>query len=151
MHKHVVTGFLAFIVMLAAKAETPQLLCLDSKNTVEETQCLNKELDRANKVLAEYLATAQAQINKQNSGKPQIAATQETWLKYRQAQCGDVYTYEEAGTYRYRADLECEIEATRSRTHEIWSAYMRTFGTSLPLLPEPGPVRNSVCGARIRS
>ncbi len=137
MHRFVVAGFLSCVVMLAAKAGTPQLLCLDSKNTLEETQCLNKELDKANKVLAEYLATAQAQINKQNSGKPQIAATQEAWLKYRQAHCGDVYTYEEAGTYRYRADLECEIEATRSRTHEIWSAYMRTFGTSLPLLPEP--------------
>jgi uncharacterized protein YecT (DUF1311 family) len=123
--------------MNAARAEKPQLLCLNTKNTIEETQCLSQELNKENGVLAKYLATAQEQINKQNSGKPQIAAAQEAWLKYRQAQCADVYTYEEAGTYRYRADLECEIEATRSRTHEIWSAYMRTFGTSLPLLPEP--------------
>jgi uncharacterized protein YecT (DUF1311 family) len=137
MLRYAVTCSLFFVVMLEAKAEKPQLLCLDAKNTVEETQCLNQELDKANKILTEYLTTAQAQINKQNSGKPQLSTTQEAWLKYREAQCGDVYTYEEAGTYRYRADLECEIEATRSRTHEIWSAYMRTFGTSLPLLPEP--------------
>lgn len=123
--------------MLAARAEKPQLLCLNSKNTVEETKCLNQEFDKANSVLAEYLSTAQAQINKQNAGKPQLAAAQAAWLKYREAQCGDVYAYEERGSYRYRAELECEIEATRSRTHEIWSGYMRTFGTSLPLRPEP--------------
>ena len=123
--------------MIVARAEKPQLLCLDANNTFDEAKCLNQELDKANSVLAEYLATAQQQIDKQNSRKPQIAAAQEAWLKYRDAQCGDVYTYEEAGSYRYRAELECEIEATRSRTHEIWSAYMRTFGTSLPLRPEP--------------
>lgn len=123
--------------MLAARAEKPQLLCLNAKNTVEETKCLNQEFDKANSVLAEYLSTVQAQINKQNAGKPQLAAAQAAWLKYREAQCGDVYAYEERGSYRYRAELECEIEATRSRTHEIWSGYMRTFGTSLPLRPEP--------------
>lgn len=137
MHKYIVIGCLLFVAMIAARAEKPQLLCLDAKNTLDEAKCLKHELDKADSVLAEYLAAAQEQIDKQNSGKPQIAAAQEAWMKYRNAQCGDAYTYEAAGSYRYRAELECEIEATRSRTHEIWSAYMRTFGTSLPLRPEP--------------
>lgn len=137
MRRYVVTCCLSFVVMLAARAEQPQLLCLNAKNTAEETQCLNQEFAKANSVLAEYLTAAQEKINKQNSGRPQIAAAQEAWLRYRDAQCGDVYAYEERGSYRYRAELECEIEATRSRTHQIWSAYMRTFGTSQPLRPEP--------------
>lgn len=137
MRKYIAACSLILVIMTAARAEKPQLLCLHAKNSVEETQCLNQELDKANRVLAEYLSAAQDEINKQNSGKPQIGAAQDVWLKYRYAQCGDVYTYQEAGTYRYRAELECDIEVTRSRTHDIWSAYMRTFGTSLPLRPEP--------------
>jgi uncharacterized protein YecT (DUF1311 family) len=137
MRRYIAACCLTFVFMTAAGNEKPQLLCLHAKSTVEETQCLNQELEKANSVLAEYLNTAREQINKQNSGKPQIDAAQDAWLKYRYAQCGDVYTYQEAGTYRYRAELECDIEATRSRTHDIWSAYMRTFGTSLPLRPEP--------------
>jgi uncharacterized protein YecT (DUF1311 family) len=137
MIKYVAACCLSLGVMFVARAEKPQLLCLDAGNTLDEAKCLNKELDKANTILAEYLATAQQRINKQNAGRPQIEGAQKAWLKYRDAHCGDVETYWGAGTYRYRADLECEIEATRSRTHEIWSGYMRTFGTSPPVLPEP--------------
>lgn len=137
MRRHILSGCLLFFVMTVARAEKPQLMCLDARNTLDEAKCLNQELDKANRVLAEYLATAQQRIDKDNAGKPQVAGTQDVWLKYRDAQCKDVYTYEEAGSYRYRSELECEIEATRSRTHEIWAAYMRMFDTSPPLRPEP--------------
>jgi len=120
--------FIAAFFMLGARAAEP--ICLNAANTVEETQCMSAELDKADKILAEYLSAAKDRLAKEDMGKPQLDAAQEVWLKYRSAQCGDVYTYWAAGTYRYRAELECEIEATRSRTHEIWSAYMKNFGTS---------------------
>lgn len=137
MHRFLMASCLFFCVMLTARAEKPQLLCLQSQNTLAEAECLNQELRKEDKVLSDYLTTAQARIDKENSGKPQIAASQEAWLKYRNAQCSDVYAYEEGGSYRYRAELKCRIEATRSRTHAIWSAYIRMFGTDLPALPEP--------------
>jgi uncharacterized protein YecT (DUF1311 family) len=122
--------------MTAAKAEKPQLLCLHTKDTVEEAKCLNQELDKANSILADYLKTAQERMDRQNAGMPQMAKAQQAWLAYRDAHCGDVYASEE-GSYRFRAELECRIEATRSRTHAIWSAYIRTFGTDAPARPEP--------------
>jgi uncharacterized protein YecT (DUF1311 family) len=114
-----------------------ELLCLHEKNTVEEAQCLSGELDKANKVLADYLDTAKQRVANENNGKPQLATEQDAWLHYRSLQCGGVYTYWEAGSYRYRAELECEIELTHARTHEIWSAYLRNFGSSPHLRPEP--------------
>lgn len=137
MRRYLVACCLSLVVMTAAKAEKPQLLCLHTKDTVEEAKCLNQELDKANSILADYLTTAQERMNRQNAGIPQMAKAQEAWLKYRDAHCGDVYASEEGGSYRFRAELECRIEATRSRTHAIWSAYIRMFGTDVPARPEP--------------
>lgn len=123
--------------MFAARAEKPQLLCLQAKDTLAEAECLNQELRKADKTLSEYISTAQKKIDTKNNGKPQIAASQEVWLKYRDAHCGEVYAYEEGGSYRYRAELECRIEVTHSRTYAIWSAYIRVFGTATPVLPDP--------------
>lgn len=137
MQRFLMVCCLLFGVVLAARAEKPQLLCLQSQSTLAEAECLNQKSQKEDKILSDYIATAQRRIDKENSGKPQIAASQEAWIKYRDAQCGDVYAYEERGSYRYRAEIECRIEATRSRTHAIWSAYIRMFGTDVPALPEP--------------
>lgn len=137
MVKYMAACYLFLGVMFTARAEDPRLLCLDAGGTMDDAKCLNKELDKANTILAEYLTVAQQQIDKQNAGTPRIEDAQKAWLKYRNAHCGDVETYWDAGTYRYRAELTCEIEATRFRTHEIWSAYLRPLGTDLPVRPEP--------------
>lgn len=128
---------LACIGVVTANASASELLCEKAINTVEETQCLSAELEKSNKTLTDYLAVAKERIARENSGKPQLDAAQAAWLQYRSAQCGDVYKYREAGTYRNRAELECEIELTRSRTHHIWKAYLTYFGTTPPLRPEP--------------
>jgi hypothetical protein len=98
---------------------------------------MNRELRKAENILGEYLATAQGKIDKQNGGKPQLAASQEAWLQYRKAECSDAYEYEERGSLRYLAELRCQLEATHSRTHAIWSTYIRGFGGEVPVLPEP--------------
>lgn len=128
---------LAFIGAVIANASASELLCGNAKNTVEEAQCLSAELEKSNKALTDYLAVAKERITRENSGKPQLDAAQAAWLQYRSVQCDDVHKYWEAGTYRSRAELECEIELTRSRTHDIWKAYLTYFGTTPPLRPEP--------------
>jgi uncharacterized protein YecT (DUF1311 family) len=112
MLKYVLACSLFLGVMFTARAEDPPLLCLTAGGT-DELKCLNKELDKANITLADYLAAAQQQIDKQNTGTPRIEYTQKVWLKYRDVQYGDVEKYWEAGTYRYRAELTCDIEATQ--------------------------------------
>jgi uncharacterized protein YecT (DUF1311 family) len=131
------SAFISAVVFLAP-AGAAELLCAHAKNTIDEARCLSGELDRVDKVLAEYLNAAKERLARENAAKPQLDAAQDAWLKYRSAHCGDVYTYWEAGSYRYRAELECEIKLTRSRTHDIWAAYL-TYADSTPALrPEPG-------------
>jgi len=137
MHRFILLCCLFLGVVFAARAEQPQLLCSEPKDMLTQAECLRQELRKAEKILTEYLATAQAKIDKQNGGKPQLAASQEAWLQYRKAECSDAYEYEDGGSLRYLADLNCYIEATRSRTHAIWSTYIRGFGGEVPVLPEP--------------
>lgn len=146
MHKFLVICCLSFGVVSTVSAEQPQLLCSQPKDMVTEADCMNQELRKAENTLGEYLATAQRKIDKQNGGKPQLAASQEAWLKYRKAECSDAYQYEEGGSLRYLAELRCQIEATRSRTHTIWSTYMRGFGGEVPVLPEPDQHQNQAPG-----
>lgn len=132
--------------MFFARTEKPQLLCLQAKDSLSETEFFSQELRKIENVLIKYLATGQGKIDKQNSDKPQIASSQEAWLKYRDAHCGEVIAYEEGGSYRYRAELECRIEATLSRTHAIWSRYIRVFGTDTPVFPEPDWYQHQTSG-----
>lgn len=135
MHKQAMV-FIAAAAFTAGAAASERL-CVDSRNTVEETECLNGELAKAEKVLADYLGAAKERIAKENEGVPKLDAAQSAWTRYRSAQCGDVYRYWEQGTYRYRAELECDIALTRSRTHDIWSAYLVYGDSTPPLRPEP--------------
>lgn len=145
MHRFIVICCLTVGVVFTGAAQA-QLSCLQPKDMVTEVECTNQELRKAEKILNEYLGTAQEKIDKQNHGKPQLAASQEAWLKYRKAECSDAYEYEEGGSLRNLAELHCEIEATRSRTHAIWSTYIRGFGGEMPVLPEPGWHRNQTSG-----
>lgn len=137
MQRFIVACCLSLGVVFAARADQPQLSCSQPEDMLAEAECLKQEFRKAEKALSEYLVVAQGKIDKENSGKPQLAATQAVWLKYRDAQCSDAYAYEEGGSLRYLAELQCKIEATRSRTHAIWSAYLRGFGGAVLLLPEP--------------
>jgi hypothetical protein len=53
-------------------ASAGELLCAHEKNTMEEAQCLSGELDKANKVLADYLDAAKQRVTRESNGKPPL-------------------------------------------------------------------------------
>jgi uncharacterized protein YecT (DUF1311 family) len=130
--------FNAFVGILAAPASAAELVCGNSANTVEETKCMSAQLDRSDRKLSDYIAAAKVKIGKaEDPVKPKLDDAQAAWLNYRTAHCGEVYSYWSAGTYRYRASLQCMLDLTRERTHDIWAAYL-TYQDSTPaVLPEP--------------
>jgi uncharacterized protein YecT (DUF1311 family) len=98
---------------------------------------MSAEIDKADKTLREYLEAAKERISRDKITGLNLDATQAEWSRYRTMHCGDVYQYWAEGTYRYRASAQCQIDLARSRTHDIWAAYL-TFVDSTPaLLPEP--------------
>ena len=112
-------------------------LCQGTNATPESHKCIEALIAKAEAQLAQYLAAAQAEAREMSSSPPQLEATQLLWLKYREQQCGDAYLFWVDGTYRYEASLQCTLELTRSRTHEVWFTYLVRFGNSPPVLPEP--------------
>jgi len=135
MQTHVMIAVSAF--SFAATAAAAELLCPSSKNTVEDTKCMSAEIDKADRVLRQYLEAAKERLSRDKVKGLNLDATQAEWSRYRTMHCGDVYLYWVEGTYRYRASAQCQIDLTRSRTHDIWAAYL-TFVDSTPaLLPEP--------------
>ena len=111
-------------------------LCPGANATPESHKCMEAAIANAEAKLSKYIEAAKVQANGL-SEPPKLDATQKLWLQYRQQQCGDAYLFWLAGTYRYEASLQCQLELTRSRTHEIWSTFLVRFGNSPPVLPEP--------------
>lgn len=131
-------SYAAMIFSVMTTAAAAKLLCHDSKNTVEDTKCMSAEIDKADKTLREYLDAAKERISRDKITGLNLDATQAEWSRYRTLHCGDVYQFWADGTYRYRASAQCQIDLARTRTHDIWAAYL-TFVDSTPaLLPEPG-------------
>jgi len=114
-----------------------EVVCGAARNTIEETQCMSDEINKADKKLADYLQAAKARIERENEVQLRLNAAQDAWVQYRKVHCGDVYTYWSQGTTRYRQSAQCQIDLSRERTHDIWAAYLTFFGTTPPLLPEP--------------
>lgn len=125
------------ISLLALEANAKNIVCRDSKNTVEETECMSAEIKKAENKLADYMSAAKGKVAEDKSIELQLDAAQKAWLTYRDAQCGDVYRYWVHGTYRYRASAQCMLDLTQERTHDIWAAYLTYVDSTPPVKPEP--------------
>jgi uncharacterized protein YecT (DUF1311 family) len=112
-------------------------LCQGANATPESQKCMEAQIQKAEAQLSKYLEAAQAEADTLSSDPPRLGAAQKLWLQYREQQCGDAYLFWLAGTYRYEASLQCQLELTRSRTHEVWSTFLVRLGNSPPALPEP--------------
>ncbi|MGB9109794.1 MAG: lysozyme inhibitor LprI family protein [Telluria sp.] len=135
MSKRVIAAVSIFI--LAATPAAAEQLCPDSKSTVDDTKCMSAEIDKADSILKAYLEAAKERISRDKIAGLNLDAAQAEWSRYRTMHCGDVYQYWAEGTYRYRASAQCQIDLARSRTHDIWAAYLAFVDSTPSLLPEP--------------
>jgi uncharacterized protein YecT (DUF1311 family) len=78
------------IFSFAATAAAAEPLCRNSRNTVEDTQCMSAEIDKADKTLQEYLAAAKERIVRDKTTGLNLDAAQAEWSRYRTMHCGDV-------------------------------------------------------------
>jgi uncharacterized protein YecT (DUF1311 family) len=124
----------ALSLMPVAQAE---VLCQGSKSTVEEQQCMITELAKADKKLVTYLQTARLHLAKTSDSKINLDVAQKAWEQYRTAHCADAYTYWAQGSIRYRQSVQCQIDLSQHRTHDIWKAYLTFADSTPPVLAEP--------------
>jgi uncharacterized protein YecT (DUF1311 family) len=120
-----------------ATASARDAICADSKDTIEERNCMSAQVDKVEQKLVRYIDAAKERISEDKNIALSLDEAQKAWLSYRLVHCGDVYKYWFQGTYRYRASLQCMLDLTQERTHDIWSAYLTYTDSNDGVLPEP--------------
>ena len=115
-------------------ALAPAAPCAEATTTLAMTECLMVEVRRADAELERILLTAQQRI--QGEQPIDLAATQRLWVAYRQAHCGDIASRWRGASLRPVVTAECLLRLSRTRSHELWSAYLRSPEGAAP---EPKP------------
>lgn len=125
------------LLCVTATASHAGILCAAAKNTQEEAQCMAAEVSKADQKLQTYLQAAKGRIDKTPDVKLNLDTAQKAWEQYRNAHCGDVYTYWAQGSVRYRQSAQCQLDLTQSRTLDVWQAYLTYADSTPPVLPRP--------------
>lgn len=111
--------------------------CEKANTTVEIAECRGKQIDAANAKLQAYLTAARNQAKKFDLDASAIDSEQVAWEAYRTKHCGNVYELWRQGTIRYEMSAICLLGLTRTRTLDVWRAYLTYAGSTPPVLPDP--------------
>ena len=137
----------ALAVLVAAACSSSALAIDDAQaapcpgeTTLEINDCLAQQLKAAQARLDKYF---QAAIERHADDQPAvrlgIESSEKAFQAYRGIECSTVYEDWKEGTIRNAMALGCEIQLTDSRTHTIWSNWLRYMDSTPPVLPEPKP------------
>ena len=126
-----------------AKRPAPLLRCTGS--TREMNECGAQILQKADEERARYLAAAvatmadrsEADVEMRPDLQEDMAASDEKFTAYREAECGALYDRAIMGSIRNIEYLACSIILTRERTHTIWRHWLTYPDSTPPILPEP--------------
>ena len=110
--------------------------CKNANTTYEIGACMSEQLEQQEVEMQHYLAESRARYTDDKLIVESIEKAQQSWLSYRQEQCGSIYNIWRDGTIRSIMGLSCSIRMTKLRTHQIWHSYLTSMENSSPLLPE---------------
>ncbi|WP_169697800.1 lysozyme inhibitor LprI family protein [Methylophaga nitratireducenticrescens] len=111
--------------------------CPDANTTYEIGVCMAEQLEQQEVEMQHYLAEAIARYADDKMIVESIEKAQQSWLSYRQEQCGSIYTIWRDGTIRSIMGLSCSLRMAKLRTHQIWHSYLTYMDNSPSFLPEP--------------
>lgn len=145
-----IIALLATVLMPeSALSAAPQdtIVCDRNGNTLQLNACGVLDLEREEARMQRYLEAAYARAHDSDTadssyGEPTqstayLQSAQTAWGAYVDIRCQGVYDQWKGGTIRTLMGLGCRIEATRQRTHDIWSDYLADPDSTVPALPEP--------------
>ena len=139
----------AALVQDDASSSTPDgsTVCDRGGNTLELNACGVLDLEREQARMQRYLEAALGRAHDSDSADPSygeatqsvayLHASQAAWAAYADIRCRGVYDQWKTGTIRTLMGLGCRIEATRQRSHDIWSDHLTYPDAAPPVLPEP--------------
>jgi len=90
---------------------------------------------------AKYLQAALESIGDNQALRDKIVQSSADSLVYRANECDAVHENWKDGTIRTAMELRCSIRLTDQRTHTIWRNWLTYQDSTVPILPEPMPMR----------
>lgn len=134
--------------VLAGGQDQSAPICRRDGNGLEVIACAHDDLNAEEVRMLTYLVAARERAIDADresgayGGRPTqqlayINASQSAWDAYAEIRCGGVYDQWRHGTNGIVMSLECQIAATRQRTHDIWTDYLTFEDSTPPILPEP--------------
>jgi uncharacterized protein YecT (DUF1311 family) len=133
-----------FLLLLPFLAFSDELDCENPMTTYEMNVCSNRDSEKANTILKDYLAKAIEKYSQEieqsgedNSGIQLLEKSQVAWLDYRKTYCSAIYEKWSGGTMRGVMHNSCMLDMTKRRTLEIWEDYLTYMDSVKPVLPKP--------------
>lgn len=147
-------GMVAAVRMKSDKPEPQELVfhfnrmgpvrgtaCPDAVTTLDTNECFANLYETADKRRTEYFAAAVKREVENGDLLKQMRASEAAFEVYRDSECGAVWEAWKEGTIRTVMSLDCSIELTDRRTHDIWRNWLTYMDSTPPVLPEPRPTR----------
>lgn len=131
----------------AAPRSGPPFACVRDGSTPEINACLAEDLAAEDGRMQQYL-TAADRVARASDEQPRsfggpsaqrgyLAASQAAWTAYARIVCEGVDDAYRDGSIHTAMFLRCMIQMTHERTRVIWRGYLRSRGSTPPVLPEP--------------
>jgi uncharacterized protein YecT (DUF1311 family) len=126
------------LIPTSSVAASPEPNCTSPSTTYDFNVCGSREADKADAELKRYFEAAKARMVKE---EPQAVAAmdeaQNAWQAYRAKHCGAVSLRWQGGSIRGPASVQCAIDLTWQRTHQVWADFLTYPDRTPPTLPEP--------------
>jgi uncharacterized protein YecT (DUF1311 family) len=129
---------LTLFILVTGKAFAAHAACPFQNDSKEEKLCISNQVDLAEKMMVTYLFAAKEAVENDDSLMQQISDSQAAWVTYRKEQCDNdlLWARLEKKPYSFRSAMQCQLDLTKSRSHDIWAAYL-SRSSATPILPEP--------------
>lgn len=128
-----------FCLLVSASETQAHEQCADPPTEAAGRLCLQQANRAAEAELQQYFGSSLQSVNQNRAAAAALASAQAEWRIFRDRDCEAVYQRWIPGTIALENRLRCMLSATRRRTHELWTIYLASFGSTPPVMPEPRP------------
>lgn len=114
--------FALLLLLSSPLASAAAGTCADAVSDPEIEACLAADLERADAEMNTVWSGLLAELKRDPEASPvrqRLIQAQRLWLRFRDADCGAVFTLHRGGTVRVAMQTSCLIAHTEQRTKEL--------------------------------
>jgi uncharacterized protein YecT (DUF1311 family) len=125
-----------FLFLCTALAQANNFECNKAGTMLEINDCMAEKLTATHHEMQKYLSTSIQRHQDDAIVADSIKQAQRAWMKYMELHCDSVFSVWREGSIRNIMTLDCQINLTQQRTHELWLQFLRSAEND-SVLPRP--------------